>query len=195
MFLATDANPDGLLETASRAARKPSRGGVPNLICIAEPFEQLAGELAGAADRVTVILPWGSLLRALVLPEITSLPYLRRLCAPNASLEIVFSYDQKRDARERGPLGGFSLQERHVRDVLRQSYESAGFHVISAERISQHELRLYETTWAKRLAFGRPREIWRLRAVATEVPDYGIGSKAGSCGIELKNGFEPGRSL
>jgi 16S rRNA (adenine(1408)-N(1))-methyltransferase len=178
MFLATDANPDALLQTASRAARKPPRGGVPNLICIAEPLDVIADDLAGAADRVTVILPWGSLLRALVLPEIASLTHLRRLCALNASVEIVFSYDNKRDASARGPLGAFSVQEPHVRHVLPELYERAGFRVTSVEGISEHELGMYETTWAKRLAFGQRREIWRLRAIANEVPDHGIGSEA-----------------
>jgi hypothetical protein len=162
------------LETASRAGRKPSRGGVPNLLCIAEPVHVLADDLAGIANRVTAILPWGSLLRALVLPEIASLAHLRRLCAPNASVEVVFSYDQSRDAGERGPLGVAGVQESHVRGFLEELYQSAGFRVASAERISQVELSRYETTWAKRLAFGRPREIWRLRAIVEGVQDRRI---------------------
>ena len=164
MFLATDANPDALLEIASRAARKPARGGVPNLICIAEPVEALSGELAGIADRITAILPWGSLLRALVQPETAFLHRLHRLCASEASLEIVFSYDQERDASEQGPLGAAGVQESYVRNVLPALYEAAGFRITGTDRISRSELSAYETSWAKRLAFGHPREVWRLRA-------------------------------
>jgi len=58
LFIATDANPDALLDTAWKAARKPSRGGIPNLICVSEPLEVLAKELSNVADRLTVILPW-----------------------------------------------------------------------------------------------------------------------------------------
>jgi len=181
MFLATDANPDALLQTASRAGRKPARGGAPNLICIAEPVDVLAVELAGVADRVTVLLPWGSLLRGLVLPETAMLAHLRRLCALNAIVEIIFSYDQERDASERGPLGTFSVQEQHVRSVLPQLYESAGLRVTSLEGITQHELGMYETTWAKRLAFGRSRQIWRLQATAKDVPGHATGMGWPSC--------------
>ena len=166
MFIATDANPDALSETAARASRKPSRGGRSNLICIAEPLEVIARELPAAADRVTVILPWGSLLRGLVQPEDTSLTQLHSLCAPHACVEIVFSYDYKRDASERAPLGLMNIHETHVQRVLPEVYERMGLGVTSVERISQHELGRYETTWAKRLAFGRQREIWGLRAVA-----------------------------
>jgi 16S rRNA (adenine(1408)-N(1))-methyltransferase len=165
LFLATDSNPDVLQRTAARAARKPARGGVQNLICIAEPVEVLADELFGIADRLTVILPWGSLLRGVALPDLAILQHLRRLCCPNAEVEIVFSYDEKRDAGERGPLGRILLSEHHVHGLL-PSYGDAGLCITSAERITLDQLAEYETTWAKRLAFGRVREIWRLRGRA-----------------------------
>jgi len=142
-----------MLDTAARAARKPARGGVRNLLCIAEPTETLADELGAIANRVSIILPWSALLRAVGLPEISFLSALRRLCASNATVEIVFSYDEPRDA------------------VLPDAYENAGFRVTSIETIPQSDLRCYETTWAARLAFGRPREVWRLRLIATTFPE------------------------
>ena len=157
-----------LLETAARAARKPARGGVHNLICIAEPVDVLAGELAGIGDRLTVILPWGSLLRGVSLPDPAMLQQLRRLCAAGATFEIVFSYDEKRDAGERGPLGRIVLSHDHVQS-LQPLYEDAGIPISSLERITPGELGEYETTWAKRLSFGLPREIWRLCGSAKSI--------------------------
>jgi 16S rRNA (adenine(1408)-N(1))-methyltransferase len=155
-----------MFDTAARAARKLSRGGLRNLLCIAEPAETLADELAEIANRVTVILPWGSLLRAVALPDIPFLSVLRRLCASDATVEIVFSYDE-RDAGQQHRLGFASLQESHVRTILAEAYERAGFRVTSIEAICQSDLRSYQTTWATRLAFGRARETWRLRLIAT----------------------------
>ena len=100
LFIASDANADGLLETAWKAARKPARGGILNLICIAEPLEVLATELESIAERLTVILPWGSLLRAVAAPEATSLLQIASLCSSKANIEIVFSFDPHRDAAE-----------------------------------------------------------------------------------------------
>jgi hypothetical protein len=107
-------------------------------------------------------LPWGSLLHAVALPEPDSLRHVARLCAPNAKAEIVFSYDEQ-DSREGAPLGSLILDEKHIA-ALPERYSSAGLQIISAECIPQQKLTAYNTTWAKRLAFGRTRKIWRIRA-------------------------------
>ena len=61
------------------------------------------------------------------------------------------------------PVGVVALDEKHIR-ALPRFYEQAGLRVVSAEALPQRELRTYETTWAKRLAFGRERQVWRIRA-------------------------------
>lgn len=164
LFIATDANPDALLDTAWKAARKPSRGGIKNLICVSEPLKVLAKELINVADRLTVILPWGSLLRAVAAPEIVSLHQIASLCSEAADVEIVFSCDPQQDAHERARLGIVQLEERIICSTLPERYQQAGLAVLNAAKISQQELAIYETTWAKRLATGRARDIWRLRA-------------------------------
>jgi len=169
LFIASDANPDALIETAWRAGRKLARGGVSNLICIAEPLNVLAAELGDVADRVTVILPWGNLLRAVVEPEIESLRDIAYLCVPGAAVEIVFSYDQQQDARKGSSLTSGSLTEEHLATTLPKAYEQAGLRIGEVKKVSQQELAAYETTWAKRLAFGRAREVWRLLATCLPV--------------------------
>ena len=139
------------------------RGEVRNLICIAEPLASLATELAGVADRVTVILPWGSLLRAVAAPELLSLRYIANLCLPDASVEIVFSYDEQRGARQAILLPAAAVDEVHIA-TLPSLYREAGFQIVATDRLSERELADYQTTWAKRLAFGRTRKVWRLRA-------------------------------
>jgi|SRR5215469_13763525 len=163
LFIASDTNPAGLTEIAWKAGRKASRGGVPNLVCIAEPLDALAAELAPVADRITVILPWGSLLRAVGAPELLSLRNIAHLCLPDASLDIVLSYDAQRDAHQAIPLTAGAFDEEHIA-TLPRLYQQAGLRIVAADRFSQTELAGYHTTWATRLAFGRPRKIWRLRA-------------------------------
>ena len=166
LFIASDANPDALLETAWKSGRKPARGGVSNLLCIAEPLDVLVQELGPVADRVSMILPWGSLLAAVAKPDLDSLRQIASLCQPNASIEILFSYESQRDAREIASLGITDLNQEHIMR-LPSVYEQAGLRVLSVETLPQRGLAAYETTWAKRLAFGRPREVWRLRAVGS----------------------------
>jgi 16S rRNA (adenine(1408)-N(1))-methyltransferase len=161
-FIASDANPSALQEIAWRAGRKPARGGVSNLLCIAEPLDILSKELGAVADRITIILPWGSLLRAVAAPEMNALRYIARLCLPDATAEIIFSYDQN-DAQEQAPLGDLTFDESHIA-TLPERYQLAGLKIAEVAEISQQQLAAYETTWAKRLAFGRRRTVWRIRA-------------------------------
>jgi 16S rRNA (adenine(1408)-N(1))-methyltransferase len=132
-------------------------------MCIAEPLATLATELAAVADRITVILPWGSLFRAVAAPELVSLRHIAHLCFSGANVEIVLSYDEQRDVRQRASLPAGGLEEEHIA-TLPRLYQQAGLQIVAAERFSQRELAGYQTTWAKRLAFGRPRKVWRLRA-------------------------------
>jgi 16S rRNA (adenine(1408)-N(1))-methyltransferase len=163
LFIASDANASSLEEIAWRAGRKPARGGVSNLLCIGEPLEVLANELGAVTDRISVILPWGSLLRSVALPEVDRLRHIARLCLPDGAVEIVFSYDQQQDAREGAPLGTVVLDEKHIA-MLAEPYALAGLEILSTQNIPQRQLTAYETTWAKRLAFGRPREVWHIQA-------------------------------
>jgi 16S rRNA (adenine(1408)-N(1))-methyltransferase len=125
--------------------------------------------MAAAADRITVILPWGTLLKAVAAPDIDSLRHIASLCLPGAGIEIVFAYDKDRDAAELSRLGVAGwLDDQYILCTLPLHYEQAGLHIVAAEKISNVELGTYETTWAKRLAFGRPREVWRIRAQMCE---------------------------
>ena len=163
MFIASDTNASALSEIAWRAGRKTARGGVSNLICIAEPLDTLATELTAVADRITVILPWGNLLWAVAAPELVSLRHISHLCLSGANVEIVLSYDEERDARQLISMQVGRLDEEHIA-TLPPLYQQAGLQIVAVGRVSQSELADYQTTWAKRLAFGRRRTVWRLRA-------------------------------
>jgi hypothetical protein len=121
-------------------------------------------KLGNIADHVTVILPWGSLLHAIATSDIASLLQIARLCSSGASIEIVFSYDPERDGQEGARLGLADLNEKHIRSMLPEIYRQVGLEVVCVEAILQQELSEYETTWAKRLALGRRRNVWRILA-------------------------------
>ena len=151
---------------ARQASRKASQGGVSNLLCLAEAAERLGQALPGLADQVSVILPWGRLLATVAEPNLEDLRHLAALGQVGASFEVLFSYDRRVDGAGLLDLGG--LNEAHVRDTLPLAYALAGLAVQAVERVSMAELKSYSTTWAKRLAYGRAREVWRIRAVRRE---------------------------
>lgn len=136
-------------------------------MCITEPFDVLARELGAVADHVTMILPWGNLFRSVVAPEHEALQQIAALCLPGATVEIVFSYHDQRDAQFALRSSIPALTEEHVFQVLPLAYQGAGLSITAVEGISHQALAGYETTWARRLAFGRPRRVWRIKATRT----------------------------
>jgi 16S rRNA (adenine(1408)-N(1))-methyltransferase len=122
----------------------------------------LAAELGPLADRITVILPWAELLHAVAAPDFRALQNMASLCSTGATIEIVFSYDAERDGRNTKSLASMPLDGHHITQVLPAAYEQAGLEITQTEKLANEELARYETAWAKRLAFGRARDIWRM---------------------------------
>ncbi len=164
LFIGIDSNLQALTDASTRAARKPARGGAPNAWFVRAAAEGLPAGLADLADRVTVLLPWGSLLAGVLAPEPLDPAVLRgiRLVArASAALEVVVSLDERdRGARAlRAPAP----------DSLLAPYRAAGWRLRRIEPLDSAALAEVGTTWAKRLAHGRPRAAWRITATADGV--------------------------
>jgi 16S rRNA (adenine(1408)-N(1))-methyltransferase len=151
MHVGIDACAAGLAAMSARAARKPAKGGAANVLFLRAAVEELPGPLEGVADQVTVILPWGSLLAGVARGDRAVMEALRGLCAPGASLTIVFGYDEGRDASEIRRLGLPRLDDAHVRGTLSPLYEAAGIHVTGAATVDLAARRAIPSSWAQRL--------------------------------------------
>ncbi len=151
-FLGLDAVAGNLGEASRLAARKPERGGLPNALFGRLSLEQAPGELAGLADHLTVLLPWGSLLRAVARPEADGLARLCALCKPGASLEFLFGYDRAVDGAAVEALELLPLQE----ERLARAYRDLGFEVTVRPQTTPG-LRQLPTTWAQKLTRGARR--------------------------------------
>src|SRR6059036_1908518 len=67
LVVGLDAGPDAMRKVALRAAAKPAKGGTPNAVFVWGAVEQLPDALTDVTE-VHSLMPWGSLLRALVSP-------------------------------------------------------------------------------------------------------------------------------
>jgi 16S rRNA (adenine(1408)-N(1))-methyltransferase len=152
LFIGVDASADGLREVSRRVAGKPAKGGLPNALFGRLSLEDAPGELAGIADSLTVLLPWGSLLRAVALPDPRELTALRALGKPGATFFTVFGYSAKTDGASVGALGVPALDDPAIAGALERSYRDAGL-AVTARAANRDEVRALPTTWAQRLAF------------------------------------------
>jgi hypothetical protein len=164
LFVGIDADVAGLRERSGRAARER----LPNVIYVRASVEVLPPELTGVAERVTVVLPWGSLLGAVTRPGAPALAGIRALCQPEATVSVVVSV-AGRDRREAERLGVPPLDGRHLED-LAAGYAAAGFTVTSVRRLDLDQLAAWPSTWARRLAYGQPRRVFQLDARASGEP-------------------------
>jgi 16S rRNA (adenine(1408)-N(1))-methyltransferase len=147
LYVGIDSNAENLAEISHKAGRKLARGGVPNALFVHANVEALPDELAGLVTSVTILLPWGSLLRAVQQPQVSVLAGIRRLCRPEASLLVLIGEP--------------------VTDAIVPAYREAGFEA-TVTPVEGSEVRAVRTTWAARLAFGRPRAFFRISARALE---------------------------
>lgn len=83
--------------TSVRAARKPAKGGAPNLLLVNSAIESVPGELHGIADEVSVLMPWGKLLRGIVHGDRDVCAGLRAVARSGATLDVTVGTSIWRD--------------------------------------------------------------------------------------------------
>ena len=152
LVIGVDASADALRETSRRFAAKPSRGGLQNALLGRLALADAPGELAGLADSLTVLLPWGSLLRAVAVPDAAALYALRAICKSRARLRVLFGYGPRSDGAAIRELALPSLDDPATLSFLENVYRDAGF-AVAARVIDREEIRELPTTWAKKLAY------------------------------------------
>ncbi|MFY0537533.1 hypothetical protein [Nannocystis pusilla] len=162
LVIGVDASAEGLREPSRRAAGKPARGGLGNAMFGVLPLERAPGELIGLVDSLTVLLPWGSLLRAVALPEAEGW----RGCAGCASRGVAADRIRLRSRRSAGSASAARIAGGGRAAALVQAYARAGF-TVTARATSREEVGSLPTTWAKKLAYSNSeREFVALTGVA-----------------------------
>ncbi len=128
-----------------------SRRAQANTLFVIANAQALPSELYGLASQITINFPWGSLLEVLLGEDVSLLTGLAAISRPNAMLEVWLNGGALAEA-------GWSLEDgvQRVQEVL----SANGFAMRPAQGMSGHELKMFPTTWAKRIAFGRdPRAM------------------------------------
>jgi 16S rRNA (adenine(1408)-N(1))-methyltransferase len=162
LFIGIDANAAGVRELSGRAAG----ARLTNLAYVRAGIEALPAALHGIADRVTVVLPWGSLLAGVARPSTPALGQLRGACQRGARLTVVLGSEASRDAAEIRRLGLPPLVADGLAQRLGAGYAEAGFAITRVRRLEASELDRWPSSWARRLAFDAQREFVELRARA-----------------------------
>lgn len=170
-MIGVDASAAAMAGSSRRAARPVRRGGLPNAMFAVAAAERPPAELIGRADELTVLLPWGSLLRgALALDAAAAAGIAALLAADGRATALVSVTD--RDRLAIAPL------DDDARDGLAARWERFALAVSSFRAAAPEEAAELGSSWARRLAAGRDRSLWRIDLVRRD--DHGgIGAGGG----------------
>ncbi len=156
-----------LIKVSGRIGRKPSRGGVNNLVLMVASVDTLPQVLNRSATRLTVLFPWGSLLAGLSLPEQDTLARLRALLKTGGDFEVLLNMQVFEDTAYRGRKGLPSLDSA---DHLKPAWAAAGFEINHWEFLAPGSLPA-QTTWGQKLTLGSGRNTMHINARAIAQPE------------------------
>jgi 16S rRNA (adenine(1408)-N(1))-methyltransferase len=163
-YIGIDPNVRPLEKISEKIYRKPAKGGAPNALFVQAAIEDLPAELDGVVDEIHVHFPWGSLLRAVATADVALLSNLRRICAPDALLDVVLGLDPERDQTEFQRLDLVPLTLEYIDAILKPKYAAAGFELTERAILPPAEWPEFNTSWAKRLHQNASRRITYLIA-------------------------------
>jgi 16S rRNA (adenine(1408)-N(1))-methyltransferase len=130
---------------------------VSNLAFVAAAANDLPGDLAGIADEVTVVLPWGSLLQVVLLADPVFLAKLSAVLKAHGRLEMLLSV-----AESDVGAGSIDFDEEKAR-ALAAKYGKLGFRSEQVRPAEESDVDRVGSSWARRLAIPRRRQAWILR--------------------------------
>ena len=165
-YIGIDASPRPLEKISEKIHRKPAKGGLTNVLFLQAAVEDLPAELDGVANEVHVHFPWGSLLKGVLTGDERVLANLRRICAPDALLEVVLALDPERDVAELERLEIPPLTSEYLDSELVERFRRAGFAISEKGTLPASEWMSLHTSWARRLKGSASRPLTYLIARA-----------------------------
>lgn len=158
LVIGVDANAAAMAQASRRAARPAPRGGLPNALFVVAAAERLPAELLGIADELTILFPWGSLLRGTLAMDGTAASGIATLLQPGACLTAFVS------VTARDGLALASLDEPGAIHALANRWACHGLRLEAVGPASAAEVMATGSTWARRLRAGAQvgRPAWRL---------------------------------
>jgi 16S rRNA (adenine(1408)-N(1))-methyltransferase len=155
LVVGIDAVATAMADASRRAARSAARGGLRNAMFVVAAAERPPAELVGLADEVTIHYPWGSLLRGALAFDEAAAAGIAALLAPRGRVTAYVSV-MERDGTGLPALGP------DVVAGLTARWACHGLTVDEFRPATTAEIRGAASSWARRLADGGSRPVWRL---------------------------------
>nr|CAI47641.1 16S rRNA methyltransferase [Streptoalloteichus hindustanus] len=139
---------------SAKAAAKPAKGGLPNLLYLWATAEKLP-PLTGVGE-LHVLMPWGSLLRGILGSSPEMLRGLAAVCRPDAAFLVALNLHAWRPPVPEVGEHPEPTPET-VDEGLAARYAQAGWQLTDCRYLAAEEVAALETSWTRRLNSSRDR--------------------------------------
>lgn len=145
-------------------SKKAARDKIPNCLFVLGSIEVYPEELFGIADSMSILMPWGSLLKAVVLGSSSELQNISASLKSDSlvTLDLLFGYTQDAEPSEVERLNLDSLSLDYIKSSIVPKFLEIGFTDVTISTLQKEDLRNFNTSWSKRLSFGQDRPIYYL---------------------------------
>lgn len=145
-------------------SKKANKDKLENVLFVVGSIEVFPQEIIGVANSLSVILPWGSLLKQIVNADFESIKKLCSCVKKPGEIEIILGYHKELEPSEVARLELQELNEDYIKQNLIPVFFNLGYTDVSVSQMQKQVLQDFETTWSKKLTFGQDRPIFRIFA-------------------------------
>jgi len=132
-------------------SKKANRKKLDNTLFVIGSIEILPPELKNCADKLNIILPWGSLLESIVKPTKNTISKLLGLLKKDGEIEMIFGYDPNFDVKASIP----EINLEYVESTIIPAFSEMGICTLEIPKD-------LDTTWSKKLKSSKKRELFKL---------------------------------
>lgn len=142
--------------------KKINRAKIQNAHLLKGSLENLPREILGKADELHINFPWGSLLKAVVLPSKEDLNYIDSIVKPGGTIEIILGYHKDSEPTQIDKLNLPKLSINLLEENIIKSLENINYKLLEIKTLGRSDLLFLESSWGKKLSFGKDRPVYKL---------------------------------
>jgi 16S rRNA (adenine(1408)-N(1))-methyltransferase len=163
-YIGIDPCADSMMEYSVKSNKKACRGGIQNILFVIDSVENLPKELESAADKIYINLPWGTLRDGIIKGQEDILNNIRMISKDRGSLEVCVTYSNLYEEKVIDIRNLPELSTNYIKNELKHRYRLSSIDITEIALWNNEDLKKVDSKWAKKLAFGRCREIYYFKS-------------------------------
>ena len=142
--------------------REINRKKVRNAVLINSSIENFNPEVTDFFDEITIILPWGNLLKYVVTVDTDFFTKIATWLKKNGKIKIIFGFNEELEEKETKRLNLPELNEKEILFIQSNLSHLHDLELAEFKESNFKDLKNFETTWAKKLSYGANRKYIHL---------------------------------